>query len=274
MAVNFGQREKFNFLRTYYIQIFCCALFDTRLKKMTRVTNWQELYVSSDLLKVKIFANGFKRQRKLKQRPLANSTKLILRLLLYTPGTQCFLSKYLEVLKLILDPKVRIHREKPVKCASINVRLSLTSKVKSTNGEIFSNLQRFQNFVYTEDIDIVFANETWLSNSVDNVEMLHSEYGIFRNDREGRGGGVMLGIRTVRFKSVREIKHSYDLKVILVQLKIVLNAEILICSCYRRPNAEKIWKETFESFLINVCSRHSKIVLAGDFNLPRACWNH
>ena len=26
-------------------------------------------------------------------------------------------------------------------------------------------------------------------------------------------------------------------------------------------------------FLNDVCSRHSKIVLAGDFNLPRACWN-
>ena len=38
-------------------------------------------------------------------------------------------------------------------------------------------------------------------------------------------------------------------------------------------NAEKIWKETFESFLNDICSRHSKIVLVGDFNLPRACWN-
>ena len=61
-------------------RILCCALFDIKLKKTTRVTNWQELYVSSDLLKVKIFTNGFERQRKFKQRPLANSAKLILRL--------------------------------------------------------------------------------------------------------------------------------------------------------------------------------------------------
>ena len=31
--------------------------------------------------------------------------------------------------------------------------------------------------------------------------------------------------------------------------------------------------ENFETFLNDVCPRHSKIVLAGDFNLPRACWN-
>lgn len=38
------------------------------------------------------------------------------------------------------------------------------------------------------DIDIIFANGTWLSNNVRNVEILHSEYTILRNDREGRGG--------------------------------------------------------------------------------------
>ena len=69
----------------------------------------------------------------------------------------------------------------------------------------------------------------------------------------------MLGTRTGIFKSVREIEHSYDLEVILVQLAMVSNGELLICSCYRPPNAGKIWMETFESFLNDVCSRHSKI---------------
>ena len=60
---------------------------------------------------------------------------------------------------------------------------------------------------------------------------------------------------------------------ILVQLTTMSNCEILICSCYRPPNAEKNWMESFEKFLNDVCTRHSKIVLAGDFNLTRACWN-
>ena len=82
-----------------------------------------------------------------------------------------------------------------------NQREKCDKRSKSTNGETSSNLHRFQNFGYAEDIDIVFANETWLSNSVNSVEILHSEYAIFRNDREGRhGGGVMLVIRTGLFK--------------------------------------------------------------------------
>ena len=242
------------------IRILCCALFDIKLKKTTRVTNWQELYVSSDLLKVKIFTNGFKRQRKFRQRPLAYSTKLILRLrLLLYAFYSVFLIKLSGDVEINPGPQSNTsqnsQRKKTVKCASINVK-SLTSTVKSAKGEISSNRQRFQNFVYAEHIDIVFANETWLSNSVDNVDLLHSEYGIFRNDREGRGRDVILGIRTGISKSVREIKHSYVLEVILVHLTMVSHGEILICSCYRPPNAEKTWMETFETFLNDVCSRN------------------
>ena len=83
----------------------------------------------------------------------------------------------------------------------------------------------------------------------------------------------MLGIRTGLFKTIRKIEHNYDLEFILVQLTTMSNCEILICSCYRPPNAEKNWMESFEKYLNDVCTRHSKIVLAGDFNLPRACWN-
>jgi hypothetical protein len=87
-----------------------------------------------------------------------------------------------------------------VKCLALNAR-SLMSVTKTNDGETVSNLERFQNFVYSEDIDVVFANETWLSNSINNAEILHSDYTIVRNDREGRGGGVLLGIRTGLFKS-------------------------------------------------------------------------
>ena len=233
--------------------------------------------MSSDLLKVKIFTNCFKRQRKFRHRPLAYSTKLILRLrLLLYALYSVFLIKPSGDVEINPGPQSNTRqsslRKKTVKCASINVK-SLTSTVKSAKGEISSNRQRFQNFVYAEHIDIVFANETWLSNSADNVELLHSKYGIFRNDREGRSGGVMLGIRTGIFKSVREIEHSYVLEVILVHLTMVSNGKYLFVPAIARQTRKKTWIETFESFLNDVCLRNSKIVLTGDFNLPRACWN-
>ena len=222
-----------------HIQLLWCVLFDVKLKKTTRIINWRELYVWSDLIKVKIFTSGFKRQRKFKLRPFATVYSVFLIKLSgdveINPGPQSNTSQNLQ-------------RKKSLKCASINVR-SLTSAVNSTNGETSSNLHRFQNFDFAEDIDIVFANETLLSNSVNSVEILHSEYAIFRNDREGRrGGGVMLGIRTCLFKTICKIEHNYDLEFILVQLTTMSNCEILICSCYRPPNAEKIGWSLLKNF--------------------------
>jgi hypothetical protein len=53
-----------------------------------------------------------------------------------------------------------------------------------------SNLERFQNLVYSDDLDIVCVNETWLSGHVYNAEIRHSGYCIVRKDRK-TGGEVV-----------------------------------------------------------------------------------
>ena len=64
------------------------------------------------------------------------------------------------------------------------------SVTKTNNGKTVSNLECFQNLIYTEDTDIVFVNETWLSKNINSLEILHSGYTIFKIDRKGRGGEV------------------------------------------------------------------------------------
>ena len=172
-----------------------------------------------------------------------------------------------------INPGPRRKEDGSVKCVTMNAR-SLTSLVKFTNGnKTESNLERFQNFVYSEDFDVVCVNETCLSSNVYNAEILHPGYTIVRNDRKTRGGGVLLGLKTSTFKSVREIEHNHDLEIAVAEVTTSSNMKMLVCSCYRPPDAEKSWMDKFESFLQDVCTRHSKIVVAGDFNLRRACWN-
>ena len=36
-------------------------------------------------------------------------------------------------------------------------------------------------------------------------------------------------------KSGREIKHDYDLEIVLAELTTISNSNILFCSCYRPP---------------------------------------
>jgi hypothetical protein len=42
-------------------------------------------------------------------------------------------------------------------------RTELDECNENNDGQTVSNLERFQSFVYSEGIDIVFVNETWLS---------------------------------------------------------------------------------------------------------------
>ena len=127
-----------------------------------------------------------------------------------------------------------------VKCVVLHAR-SLTSSVKMKNNKMESNLERFQSLVYSEDMDIVCVNENWLSGHVYNAEILHSGYCIIRKDRKTRGGGVLLGIKTVVFKSVCEIKHNHYIEIGMAEL------QLLICSCYHPPDADKTWTDKFES---------------------------
>ena len=231
----------------------------------------------SEVVKVEISTCGFQRRKKIKQKPLGSLLKLVLgcRILLYALYS-LFLIYLSGDVELNPGPRNTTNQiscdKRPVKCLLLNAR-SLMSSVKTNNGKTVSNLERFQNLVYCEDIDIVFVNETWLSKSVYNTEILHAGYTLIRNDREGRGGGVLLGIKTGLFKSVREIKHNYNLEIALVELTTMSDMNVLVGSCYRLPNVDKTWIENFDNLLNDVCTRHSKIVLAGDFNFPRACWN-
>lgn len=92
-----------------------------------------------------------------------------------------------------------------VKCLSVNAR-SLTSLHRPNNSdESWSNMEHLQKLVYSEDSDIVCVNETRLNDGICDLEILHSGYTIFRNDRNSRGGGVLLAVKTSSFKSLREV---------------------------------------------------------------------
>ena len=74
------------------------------------------------------------------------------------------------------------------------------------------NLHCFQDLVYTEDLDIVLVNETWLHRDMESSELLHSVSSIYRNDREkGRAGGVMIAVKSCAFKSVTEYPLADEL---------------------------------------------------------------
>jgi radical SAM superfamily enzyme len=113
----------------------------------------------------------------------------------------------------------------------MNLASNLLTNIKE------SSLERFQNLVYSDDLDIVCVNETWLSGHVYNVEILQ-----ILQDRKTRRGGVLLGIKTAVFKSVREIEHNHDLEIAMAEITTAKDMKLIICSLINLKFAQVIQK--------------------------------
>ena len=80
-------------------------------------------------------------------------------------------------------------------------------------------MTRFQELVYTEDVDLAFVTETCLNKDISNAEILTNDYEIYRQDRGSRTGGVLLTVKSNTFISVHEIdEEQYELELITVEL--------------------------------------------------------
>lgn len=166
----------------------------------------------------------------------------------------------------------------PIKCSTINPRSLKSIHKDVTTSSTICNLQRFQDLVYSENLDVVCVNETWLNKNICDVEILHSEYTIFRKDRINRsGGGVLIGVKTASFKSVKEYlpksEELQHLEIVSADLVTASNHHLLFCSCYRPPDADPSWMEKFNSFLDQTCDQYRNVVISGDFNLPNISWD-
>ena len=133
--------------------------------------------------------------------------------------------------------------------------------------------------MYAENSDVIYVNETWLNQNISNSEILHSGFTIFRRDRsDGGGGGVLIAIKTVSFKAVKEFKPESEaelqqLEIIFAEITTLTGQRILFCFCYRPPNEDPSWMDVFHNFLHEVCDHFDNMVISGDFNLPDILWN-
>ena len=108
-----------------------------------------------------------------------------------------------------------------VNCLVINAR-SLKSR-HIVNGRKVCHLSCFQDLVYSDQADFVWVTETWLTDDVDNCEILNNSYTIYRKDRITRqGDGVMLAVKASSFNSSREIE-DFNGNIEVVSCEIITN---------------------------------------------------
>ncbi len=155
------------------------------------------------------------------------------------------------------------HQLKPKEllCGHINIR-SLTPK-----------REQIEHLLCDSNIDILGLSETWLSSSSPEAVTLLPGYSVFRQDRNGRGGGVLLYIKN-SLKCIRQMAPS-DVKIEYVSVKVSLSSEmcfVFIC-VYHPPSTRSDFYDQLKLFL-NHFSSMNEVILVGTHHTCNVLCKH
>ena len=87
---------------------------------------------------------------------------------------------------------------------------------------------------------VIVFTETWLNPSIYNTEIFFSTYSIFRRDRDGKGGGVLIAVKTDLFAEVISLPSSiaaYNIEFISVRIIFQCKTYFITCS-YIPPQSD------------------------------------
>ena len=127
-------------------------------------------------------------------------------------------------------------------------------------------------FIFNHDPDIIIISETWLSSDISTAEIFPSGYNVFRRDRQGGHGGVLLATRTSLI--CHELTFNFSIEAVSCKLTLKNNQSLIVCSVYRPPDRNLESMESLCQLFESLCSTHpdSPIWIAGDMNLPNIDW--
>ena len=82
----------------------------------------------------------------------------------------------------------------------------------------YAKFRFYSSFFYGEDFDVISLCETWLNPTVLDGEILPG-YNIFRRDRDGRGGGVLIAVKNTIHASRRTDLERLGIELVVVELR-------------------------------------------------------
>ncbi|KAI8486093.1 hypothetical protein Bbelb_361930 [Branchiostoma belcheri] len=158
-------------------------------------------------------------------------------------------------------PRDRTHT-KPVRTCVVNFQ-SIRNKVPELHA-----------FCEAVQPDIVVGTETWLDPSVNSSEVFPDNYNVFRRDRAGRGGGVLVAVRN-NIIATHHPDPDCNCELTWVRVHLANSKSIYIGAYYRPPSAGHDDFVALERSVLQMREKNNNahIWLAGDFNLPDATWN-
>lgn len=132
--------------------------------------------------------------------------------------------------------------------------------------------------IHCLNYDFYALTETWLCDSIHDNELGFSNFNVFRVDRclltsnHNRGGGVAICVNR-KFISSQLKPPITNVEQVFVEVKINQKEKIFLVVCYIPPGSPSSIYTSFVNsleWLLTIIPSENKIIVLGDFNLPKA----
>nr|CAI5861793.1 unnamed protein product [Callosobruchus analis] len=159
-------------------------------------------------------------------------------------------------LSLVLEIMGKKLNKGTLKIGHINVRSLIPSIVD------------FEELVISNNLDIIGVSETWLSDDIPSDLLSIPDFNVYRNDRQGRGGGVAVYVRSsIKCKVVDIETPTNALECMIITFK-VRHSSFCVGIFYRPPKENLLEAIQFlDNKLASLRSEYDELVLLGDFNV-------
>ena len=120
------------------------------------------------------------------------------------------------------------------------------------------------------NVDACFISETWLDDTVLDVDVSLAGYSCVRKDRHNRrGGGVPLYIKQdLKVSERNDINTDKDLEMIWLEVTTQHGSPNILLSCvYRPPNAHPEYFDTIVDTTEKAVSENKEVIIIGDLNI-------
>ncbi len=130
---------------------------------------------------------------------------------------------------------------------------------------IINKLDHIVIFIQQTDPDILVLTESWLRKNISNVDIALPGYNIFRADRDGRGGGVAVYVKSdISVTVLDSITKPKFFEFISLRLHL-RPTSIIVIGIYRPPSANRDSVKALGELLARY--QNDELIITGDFNL-------
>lgn len=166
------------------------------------------------------------------------------------------------------QPKLDKHNAKDNQSSRVYSQLC-DKGMKFVHLNIVSLLKHFDeigSILTNNDIHILALNETRLDSSIGDNEIHVPHYNVIRNDRDRRGGGIVIYIHdNVVYEEIIVPDSVKQLEVLCILIRLKNTKPFLFVNWYRPPNKTHLLN-CYEELLIYLGSFNTPIILMGDVN--------